>query len=214
VFGASQRAGGGRLVVLSVLAALGVGGPAASALAKPPAPGAPGAVHTWAPADKHGFGTSHQLASKTHFTLRAASLTEVYFPDLDTPSFRGLQFAVTDGATFLDRETVDDDSRHIEPLAPGVTGLRFPPGDPAALADAVARLLGDQVLGQRLVREARETLARDYTWDAIARRTATAYERAVREERSLRAGLVAEAKVPLRVLYDSSRLLATGDPGA
>jgi len=99
-------------------------------------------------------------------------------------------------------------------VAPGVTGLRFPPGEPAALADAVTRLLGDQVLSQRLVREARELLARDYTWDAIAARTAGTYERAVREERALQAGFVAEAKVPLRVLYDRSRLLATGDPGA
>jgi glucoamylase len=121
VFEVSQRAGGGRLVLLSILAALGVAGSAIPALAKPPAPGAPGAVHTWAPADKHGFGTSHQLASKAYFTLRAASLTEVYFPDLSTPSFRGLQFAVTDGETFLDRETVDDDPRHIEAVTPGVT---------------------------------------------------------------------------------------------
>ncbi len=60
------------------------------------------------------------------------------------------------------------------------TGLRFPPGDPAALAAAVTRLLGDQVLGQRLVRDARTLLARDYTWDAIARRTAQVYERAGR----------------------------------
>jgi glycogen(starch) synthase len=99
-------------------------------------------------------------------------------------------------------------------VSPGVTGLRFPPGNPAALADAVTRLLGDQVLAHRLVRDARDLLARDYTWDAIARRTATAYARAVREERSLQAGLVAEARVPLRVLYGSSRLLETGDPGA
>ncbi len=99
-------------------------------------------------------------------------------------------------------------------VSPGVTGVRFPPGNPGALADAVTRLLGDQVLAQRLARDARDLLARDYTWDAIARRTATVYERAVREERALRAGFVAEAKVPLRVLYGDSRLLETGDPGA
>lgn len=99
-------------------------------------------------------------------------------------------------------------------VAPGVTGLRFPPGNPAALADTVTRLLGDQVLSQRLVRDARGLLARDYTWDAIADRTAGTYERAVREERALQAGFVAEAKVPLRVLYERSRLLETGDPGA
>ncbi len=121
MLGASQRRAGGRLVVLSILVVLALTASSVPAAAKPPAPGAPGAIHTWAPADKHGFGTSRQTASKTYFTLRQGMLTEVYFPDLSTPSFRGLQFAVTDGQTFLDRETVDDDPRHIEPLAPGVT---------------------------------------------------------------------------------------------
>jgi glucoamylase len=116
---ASMRPAVGRLAVLSICTALVAA--VAPAAAKPPAPDAPGAIHTWAPADKHGFGTSHQLASHAYFTLRQASLSEIYFPDLSTPSFRGLQFAVTDGRTFLDRETVDDDPRHIEPVAPGVT---------------------------------------------------------------------------------------------
>ena len=89
--------------------------------AKPPAPGAPGAPHKWAPADKHGFGTAHQLASKAWFTLRQGSLSEIYYPNLSTPGFRGLQFAVSDGKGLLQRETVDDDPRHIEPLASGVT---------------------------------------------------------------------------------------------
>ena len=69
------------------------------------APGAPGERHTWAPADKHGFGTATRLQSNVWFTLRAAELTEIYYPDLSTPSFRDLEFAVTDGKTFLDRET-------------------------------------------------------------------------------------------------------------
>jgi glucoamylase len=105
-----------RLAVCTAIAAAF----AAPAAASPPAPGAPGAKHTWAPADKHGFGTAHQLEGNAYFTLRQASLTEVYFPDLSTPAFRGLQFAVTDGKRFLDRETVDDDPAHIEPVAPGV----------------------------------------------------------------------------------------------
>ena len=80
-----------------------------------PAAAAPGTKSTWAPADKHGFGTARQLASPVWFTLRQASLSEVYYPDLDTPSFRGLQFAVTDSKSFVDRETADDDPAHIEP---------------------------------------------------------------------------------------------------
>ena len=100
--------------------ALAVAAPAAAA-AKPPAPGAPGAKHTWAPADKHGFGTAHQLEGNAYFTLRQASLSEIYFPNLSTPGFRGLQFAVGDGKGSLDRETVDDDPAHIEPVAAGVS---------------------------------------------------------------------------------------------
>ena len=93
----------------------------ASAQAKEPAPGAPGAIHVWAPADKHGFGTAEGVDSKAWFTLRQGSLSEVYYPDLSTPAFRGLQFAVSDGKGLLQRETVDDDPRHIEPLEAGVT---------------------------------------------------------------------------------------------
>src|SRR4051812_12015574 len=120
MFRVSARPPRGRLVLLSMVATAAVALPSATALAAKPAPGAPGATHTWAPADKHGFGTAHQLAGNAYFTLRAASLSEVYFPDLSTPSFRGLQFAITDGRTFVDREVVDDDPRHIEPVAPGV----------------------------------------------------------------------------------------------
>ena len=39
---------------------------------------------------------------------------------------------VTDGKTFADRETVDDDPRHIEPVAPGVSARVEP--EPGSLA--------------------------------------------------------------------------------
>jgi glucoamylase len=68
------------------------------------APGGPGAKADWAPADKHGFGTSRTAASKVWFTLESGELTEVYYPRLDTPSYRDLQFVVTDGHTFAERE--------------------------------------------------------------------------------------------------------------
>jgi glucoamylase len=88
--------------LLAVVLALAL---AASAQAAAPAPGAPGERHTWTAADKHGFGTSTQLGSHTWFTLRSAELTEVYYPDLGTPSLRQLEFVVTDGRSFIDRET-------------------------------------------------------------------------------------------------------------
>ena len=93
---------------------------AATANAAPQARGAPGDIATWAPADKHGFATSHSIAGNAYLTLRQASASEIYYPDLSTPAFRGLQFAVVDKGT-VTRETVDDDPDHIEPVAPGVT---------------------------------------------------------------------------------------------
>src|SRR5215204_4284578 len=69
------------------------------------APGAPGEKAIWTEADKDGFGTSTTTGSKVWYTLNNGALTEVYYPDLGTPSVRDLQFIVSDGATFAERET-------------------------------------------------------------------------------------------------------------
>jgi glycogen(starch) synthase len=94
----------------------------------------------------------------------------------------------------------------------GITGLRFAPGSPADLADAVTAVLSDEVLARRLTRDARAVLARDYAWDTIANRTVEAYQRAVREERALQAGLVARAQAPLRMVVRDGNLLAADRP--
>jgi glucoamylase len=88
------------LVVL-VIAALA---PGAAHAHSSTAPGAPGAEAWWTPADKDGFGTAASLDSRLWHTLEQGELTEVYYPDLGTPSIRDLQLVVTDGRTFSDRE--------------------------------------------------------------------------------------------------------------
>src|SRR4051812_38019066 len=74
--------------------------PAAATAHSRTAPGAPGAKAWWTPADKDGFGTAASLDSKLWHTLEQGELTEVYYPDLGTPSIRDLQLVVTDGRTF------------------------------------------------------------------------------------------------------------------
>jgi len=65
-------------------------------------------------------------------------------------------------------------------------------------------VLRSDVLARRVVRTAREVLARDYAWPTLAERTVTVYERAVREERALLAG---SADPQLRIVVRDGNLL-------
>ena len=64
-------------------------------------------------------------------------------------------------------------------LEPDRSFLAVPPGDPLALADALARLRDDPELAGRLAAEARALAAR-CSWQTIARETARVYEQAWR----------------------------------
>jgi glycosyltransferase involved in cell wall biosynthesis len=55
-----------------------------------------------------------------------------------------------------------------------VTGFTVPVDEPAALAERLARLLGDPVLRQRMSMQALAA-ARDYAWDKIAARLMAVY---------------------------------------
>jgi phosphatidylinositol alpha-mannosyltransferase len=56
------------------------------------------------------------------------------------------------------------------------TGVLVPPGEPAALADAVAGLLEDEPRRERLGAAARTVAQERYSWDEIGRRLAAIYE--------------------------------------
>ncbi|MDF2968155.1 MAG: glucoamylase [Nocardioidaceae bacterium] len=96
---------------LSVVTALAVGVTGTLALATSPSAGDPaatgpadrGATSTWTEADKAGFGTAKTRRSNVWFTLQNGRMSEVFYPDLSTPSVRSLEFVVSDGETFTDR---------------------------------------------------------------------------------------------------------------
>lgn len=69
-----------------------------------PAPGGPGLPPRWTRGAKDGVGTAYSTASRVWYTVAAGILTEVYFPSIDTPQIRDLQFLVTDGSTFFHDE--------------------------------------------------------------------------------------------------------------
>jgi glucoamylase len=73
-------------------------------------PATASAAPFWTPADKDGYGTSTTTSSKVWHTLDDGRLTEVFYPDLGTPSVRTLEFVVSDGRGFTQRDT--EASRH------------------------------------------------------------------------------------------------------
>ena len=81
-----------------------------------------GAKSTWTEADKAGFGTARTRRSNVWFTLQDGRVSEVFYPDLSTPSTRSLELVVTDGRTFTDRETEDVD---VVTTRPDERSLRF-----------------------------------------------------------------------------------------
>ncbi|UMG93028.1 hypothetical protein [Nocardioides sp. TF02-7] len=76
--------------------------------ASPPPPPDTGRKHTWTEADKTGFGTARTRRSNVWFTLQRGRTSEVFYPDLSTPSVRTLELMVSDRRrSFLDRASRD-----------------------------------------------------------------------------------------------------------
>ena len=75
------------------------------------APGAPGIDPRWTSSAKDGLGTAYSSSSPVWFTLSHGIVNELYFPHVDTPNTRDLEFLVTDGETFCHEEKRDFDHR-------------------------------------------------------------------------------------------------------
>jgi glycosyltransferase involved in cell wall biosynthesis len=65
-----------------------------------------------------------------------------------------------------------------EAVDDGVTGFLVPPRDPAALREAIERLLGDAELRRRLGRAARDAARAKFSWEQATRATIDAYRTA------------------------------------
>jgi glucoamylase len=68
------------------------------------APGGPGIAPKWTRGHKTAVGTAYSSSSHVWYTLDHATITEVYYPTIDSPQIRDLQFLVTDGETFFHDE--------------------------------------------------------------------------------------------------------------
>ena len=66
--------------------------------------GKPGIAPRWTNGAKDGVGTAYATSSRLWFTLWNGIVTETYYPTLDRPQIRDLQYLVSDGKTFFHEE--------------------------------------------------------------------------------------------------------------
>jgi glucoamylase len=101
-------------VVLAIISmtrpAIAGNGAVAASPAASAAPGAPGDIGYWDTGRKMGVGTALGRQSHVWFTINEGILGEVYYPTVDTPDVGTLQYVVTDGHSFAQREGAD--TRH------------------------------------------------------------------------------------------------------
>lgn len=65
---------------------------------------------------------------------------------------------------------------NLEVVADGATGILVPPGDAAALAQALSRLLADDVLTLRVARQGRELVEQKFSFERLTREVGALYE--------------------------------------
>jgi glucoamylase len=66
--------------------------------------GSSGIDPRWSHANKDGVGTAYSSASRVWFTTWNGIVTEVYYPRVDRPQIRDLQYLISDGQSFLHAE--------------------------------------------------------------------------------------------------------------
>ena len=66
--------------------------------------GGPGIEPRWSHANKDGVGTAYSADSRLWYTLWRGTVTEVYYPRIDRPQLRDLEFLFTDGGTLFHEE--------------------------------------------------------------------------------------------------------------
>jgi glucoamylase len=91
--------------------------------------GHPGILPKWTSSSKEGVGTAYSTSSRIWFTVSHGILNEVYYPTIDRPQIRDLQFLVTDGESFFHEEKRDLDSE-IEYIERDTLGYSIVNSDP------------------------------------------------------------------------------------
>lgn len=117
---------------------------------KNPAPGGPGIEPHWTRGAKDAVGTAYSTASRLWYSVANGVLTEMYFPTIDSPQVRDLQYLITDGETFF-----HDERRHTRTqtdcLGSAALGVKITNFDEEGRYSIEKTIIGDPHLSNLLV---------------------------------------------------------------
>ena len=108
----------------------------------PTAFGAPGIEPRWTASTKEGIGTAYNTSSRVWFTLSHGIIDEIYYPHVDVPNTRDLQFLITDGETFCHEERRHLDHK-IEYPEEGCLLYRLTNSEPTGRYRIIKEILAD-----------------------------------------------------------------------
>ena len=69
--------------------------------------GGPGVEPRWTSSRKDAVGMAYSASSRIWYTISHGILNEIYYPTIDRPQTRDMEFLITDGSTFLHEEKRD-----------------------------------------------------------------------------------------------------------
>ena len=104
--------------------------------------GAPGVQPRWTSAAKDGIGTAYAASSRAWYTVSHGILNELYYPTIDRPQIRDMEFLITDGESFFHEEKrdLDHDFAYIDSDA---LGIRITSRDPEDRYTLVKEIIND-----------------------------------------------------------------------
>jgi glucoamylase len=91
--------------------------------------GRPGIDPRWTHGGKDGLGTAYAASSRIWFTLWNGIITEVYYPTVDRPQLRDLQYLICDGKSLFQEEKRHLNSK-LERFGEQTLGYRCTNSDP------------------------------------------------------------------------------------
>ncbi len=103
--------------------------------------GGPGIAPRWSHGNKEGVGTAYSQDSRLWYTLHRGIVTEVYYPLIDHPQTRDLQFLVTDTEGRFQEERHQLDT-HIERMTDHTLGYRLENRDPSGRYTIFKEVIG------------------------------------------------------------------------